>query len=72
MNLFAFLADHVFRFRYRDPVTNDGNDGGPIVWDIGIYEDEMDKMHIDFFFMGFVIGALLTAFAAGIIWLIVP
>lgn len=61
MNGLYFLADHIFRFRYRDPVTNEK----PLTWDLRIYEDEMNKMHRDFFIMGVVIGALMTAVAAG-------
>lgn len=49
MRFLYFLADKVFRFRYRDPHTE--RDGIP-TWDIGIYEEEHDKMLRDFFIMG--------------------
>ena len=71
MKILYFLADRVFRFRYRDPMTNDGNDGGLPTWDLGIYEDEMEKMRLDLFFMGFVIGAILDAIVTGILWVTV-
>lgn len=62
MKVLFFLADRVFRFRYRDP-----SGGGGITWDIGIYEEESNKMLRDFFFMGAVLGgvpALLLAAVA--------
>lgn len=70
MKLIWFLADHVFRFRYRDPFPVDEN--GVQLWELDTYEEESDKMLVDFFFMGFVIGAIITSMAAGIIWIVLP
>lgn len=68
MNLLYFLSEHVFRFRYRNSCTV--NEQGNTVWDIGIYEEENEKMVRDFFFMGIVIGAIIVAIMAGILWAI--
>lgn len=70
MKILWFLADHIFRFRYRNPFPE--TEDGTVIWELDIYHEESDKMLIDFFFMGFVIGAIVTAMAAGIVWLIVP
>ena len=68
MRFLYFLADRVFRFKYRDPNTN------PVTWDIGIYEEEQDKMLRDFFIMGCVTAAiaiLLLSVAGASAWLII-
>lgn len=70
MSVLYFLADHVFRFRYRNPSSRD-EENDMLVWDIGVYEDEIDKVHRDFFIMGATLGAFLTVILAGILWLIV-
>ena len=68
MNILYFLADKIFRFRYRDPVTSEI----PIItWDIGIYEDEMNKMHRDFFIMGAVIGVVSGSVFVAALWLLI-
>ena len=68
MKILYFLAEHVFRFRYRNSCTV--NEQGNTVWDIGIHEEENEKMMRDFFFMGAVIGAIIVAIMAGILWAI--
>lgn len=68
MKILYFLSEHVFRFRYRNSCTV--NERGNTVWDIGIHEEENEKMMRDFFFMGAVIGAIIVAIMAGILWVI--
>lgn len=69
MSMLLFLADNVFRFRYRDPAKRDAN--GIHTWDVDVYEEEMKKVNRDFFLMGFVIGSILEAIVAGALWLTV-
>lgn len=65
MKILYFLADHVFRFRYRDPNT------GPTTWDIGIYEEEQDKTLRDFFLMGVSITLIVCVVVGGVIcWIV--
>lgn len=71
MRFLYFLADHVFRFRYRDPSTERDEENNVLVWDIGIYEDEIDKVHRDFFIMGGVLGFVFAAILGGLLWLTV-
>lgn len=68
MRLLEFLADHVFRFRYRDPVGK--NDAGLITLDMGIAEEEQTRMLVHFFVMGVVVGIVVTAIVGGAAWLI--
>lgn len=70
MKILYFLSEKVFRFKYRDSVSI--NENGNTVWDIGIHEDENEKAYFDFFFMGFVIGSIITTLAAGMLWLLIP
>ena len=67
MRLLYLLADHVFRFRYTDPLSKKD---GVSTWDVGIYEEQVDKVNRDFFIMGFVIGLLLTTIGA-VTWLLI-
>lgn len=69
MRLLEFLADHVFRFRYRDPVGK--NDAGLITLDMGIAEEEQTRMLVHFFVMGVVVGVIAIALVGGTAWLIV-
>lgn len=71
MRFLYFLADHVFRFRYRDPMIDNQEDSLLMTWDIGIYEDQINKMHRDFLIMGVTLGVVGTAILAGLLWLIV-
>ena len=68
MNFLYFLAEQVFRFRYRNSCTV--NERGNTVWDIGIHEEENEKMMRDFFLMGLIIGAIMGAIVIGVTWLI--
>ena len=68
MKLLYFLSEHIFRFRYRNSCTV--NERGNTVWDIGIHEEENEKMIRDFFLMGLVIGGIISAIAIGILWII--
>lgn len=70
MRILYFLADNVFRFRYRDPSSRD-EENDTFVWDIGVYEEEVDKVHRDFFVMGLTLGVVVAALLAGLLWLTV-
>ena len=68
MQILYFLSERIFRFRYRDPNT------GPATWDIGIYEQDQEKMLRDFFIMGCVTAAIaiiILAVTGASAWLII-
>jgi len=67
LKLINFLGEHVFRFRYQKD-TSEG-DNGNLIWDIGIYEDNLDKMSVDLFVMGLVVGVVIAAIVGGALWL---
>ena len=67
--LIMFLADHVFRFSYRDPCAV--SEDGTIILELDVWEEENDKMLYDFFYMGLVTGTVLTIIVAGILWLMI-
>lgn len=71
MRFLYFLADHVFRFRYRDPMIDNQEDSLLMTWDLGVYEEEVDKMLRDFLIMGITLGVTITTILAGLLWLIV-
>lgn len=75
MKTLFFFADHVFRFKYRDPYTPIEVEEGIIAsWDLAVYEEENDKMLRDFFIMGCVtafIFAVILAVTGAAVWLAV-
>lgn len=69
MKILYFLSEHVFRFRYRNSCTV--NEQGNTVWDIGIHEEENEKMMRDFFLMGASTGlAICVVIGGAICWLV--
>ena len=73
MRFLYFLADHVFRFKYRDPYAPPAADQALATWDVIIYEEEQNKMLRDFFIMGCVTAfalVLILAVTGASAWLI--
>jgi hypothetical protein len=62
--IIMFLSEKVFRFRYQDPHTDTN------VWDVGIYEDNIDKMFRDVFIIGISVGVVITALCVVVWWLL--
>jgi hypothetical protein len=62
--IIMFLSEKVFRFRYQDPHTDTN------VWDVGIYEDNMDKMLRDVFVIGASVGGVVVALCAAVWWML--
>jgi len=60
MRFLVFLADHIFRFSYKDPTSDTG---GMLTWDLSLQESETDKMLRDFFVMGLVVGVVVSVAA---------
>lgn len=69
MKFLEFLADRVFRFRYRDPAGK--NDAGLTTWDLSIAEEEQDRMLVHFFVMGLFIGISITVLIGGLAWILI-
>lgn len=68
MKLLYLLADHVFRFKYLNSVSED--EKGNLVWDIGVHEEQSEKARKDFFIMGFVCATILCIIAGVALWMI--
>jgi hypothetical protein len=67
MNFLYFLADNLFRFKYRDPYSTHEN---RTFWALDVFEEENEKMRRDFFIMGLVFGVVISLLLVGALWLI--